>query len=529
MQDPSDLALVNVTTADLPILRVGQKRYPIVLPSLRDPRLHLAAVIVTIHVLGQVALGFRVSVPQIVVAILTCAVIEVALTLRRTGRLVWPASAMLTGSGVALILRLTEAQPGDHWAWKGWYLFALVAALSIATKYVVRYRGEHLFNPSNVGLVVAFLVLGSSVVEPLDFWWGPLDAWMALAYVVILVGGLLITARLGLLAMAVAFWLTLTAGIGLLAASGHCITATWSLTPVCGSEFWWVVIVSPEILVFLFFMITDPRTIPRGTRARIAFAVCLALLSTLLIAPQSTEFGAKVALLGGLVLMSPLRALFDRLERSGWLELAAYTGGSAPWQIFRRGAVMGSALALTAAAIGFAGLPAREEAQPASDAEAFQMDVEVDPSALPEVTVRPEVLALNTDLNDGGAAALGLVLARNLEVESQALLRRDQSLLRGADSGQRLIDLQRKIEEATAAEKRADLNYRFDSLALGVHFSEDRQAGPSLGLEARGTVEEVLYSENGDEESRTVSPLASVFVLQQEGGQWLIVDTLDLP
>ena len=52
--------------------------YPVVLPSIRDPRLHVAAVIITVHVLGQVALNFRVSIPQILAAILTCAVLEVA-------------------------------------------------------------------------------------------------------------------------------------------------------------------------------------------------------------------------------------------------------------------------------------------------------------------------------------------------------------------------------------------------------------------------------------------------------------------
>jgi hypothetical protein len=88
------------------------------------PRLHLAAVIISIHVLGQIALGFQVSVVQILVAILTCAVIEVTLTLRQTGKLVWPASAMLTGSGVALIFRVVGTQNGDYWSWRGWYLFA---------------------------------------------------------------------------------------------------------------------------------------------------------------------------------------------------------------------------------------------------------------------------------------------------------------------------------------------------------------------------------------------------------------------
>ena len=38
---------------------LGTSTYPVVLPSVRDPRLHVAAVIITIHVLGQVALGFQ--------------------------------------------------------------------------------------------------------------------------------------------------------------------------------------------------------------------------------------------------------------------------------------------------------------------------------------------------------------------------------------------------------------------------------------------------------------------------------------
>ena len=88
-------------------LTVGRNSYPVILPNIRDPRLHVAAVIITIHVLGQVALGFQVSVPQILAAILTCAIIEVVLTFRQTRSIVWPASAMLTGSGVALILALS--------------------------------------------------------------------------------------------------------------------------------------------------------------------------------------------------------------------------------------------------------------------------------------------------------------------------------------------------------------------------------------------------------------------------------------
>ena len=48
-------------------LRIGANDYPVLLPKIRDPRLHVAAVIVTIHVLGQLGLDFWVSVPQILV------------------------------------------------------------------------------------------------------------------------------------------------------------------------------------------------------------------------------------------------------------------------------------------------------------------------------------------------------------------------------------------------------------------------------------------------------------------------------
>ncbi|MFN8519541.1 MAG: hypothetical protein U0667_09200 [Chloroflexota bacterium] len=249
------------------------EQVPVFLPSIRDPRLHVAVVLLSVQVLGQVGLGFHLTVFQILAAILTCAVIEVALTYRSSKALVWPASAMLTGNGVALILRAVGQPAHDPWGTQFLLLFAGVAAFGLATKYLIRFRGTHVFNPSNVALVVAFLVLGSDRVQPLDFWWGPLDGWVLAAYAVILTGGILITRRLRLLTMAAAFWLTLAVGLGILAASGHCMTADWAFGGVCGTDFWRVIVTSPEVLIFLFFMITDPKTIPSGHVARIAFAV----------------------------------------------------------------------------------------------------------------------------------------------------------------------------------------------------------------------------------------------------------------
>ena len=67
--------------------------------------------------------------------------------------------------------------------------------------------------------------------DPLDFWWGPMSAWMALALAIIVVGGLAILSRLHLLEIAVFFWIAFAAGIAVLAASGHAMTARWHLGP----------------------------------------------------------------------------------------------------------------------------------------------------------------------------------------------------------------------------------------------------------------------------------------------------------
>ena len=320
-----------------PTLLIGGTRYPVLLPTVRDPRLHLAAVIVSLQVLGQVAFDFRLSIAQILVSLLTCAVLEVGIAVWRQRVIMWPASALLTGNGVAFILRVPGTKHGEWWSMRGAWIFAATAAVSLLSKHVIQLRGRHLFNPSNFGLVLCFLTLGSHRADPLDFWWAPMGPWMGLALAIIVAGGLAILSRLRLLGIAVAFWLSFAAGIGVLAASGHAMTARWHLGPITGAYFWWVLVSSPEILVFLFFMITDPKTAPGGRVARIVYAASVGLVASLLIAPQRTEFATKVAVLGALAIVCLARPLFERflpaarprarrLVLVGAAALAAYAG-----------------------------------------------------------------------------------------------------------------------------------------------------------------------------------------------------------
>src|SRR5690348_9742526 len=297
--------------------------YPVVFPKLRDPRLHLAATITSLQVLGQVAFNFRLSIAQILVSLGTCAMLEIAITFRTKRVIMWPASALLTGNGVAFVLRIPDMPHGDWWSLRDWWLFMAVAGGSLLSKHLIKWKGEHVFNPSNIGLVACFLIAGRGRADPLDFWWGPMSWWMALALAIIVTGGFTILRRLHLLRVALGFWASFAIGIGVIALAGHQMTARWHLGPITGWNLWWILISSPEVLVFLFFMITDPKTAPTGGRARVIYAVTLGLLAALLIAPTRTEFAAKVALLGALAIVCAVKPFLAYVPRRALVVAAA--------------------------------------------------------------------------------------------------------------------------------------------------------------------------------------------------------------
>ena len=87
--------------------------------------------------------------------------LEIAIAARSQRVIMWPASAMLTGNGVAFVLRVPGTAHGDWWSLRGWWIFVGTAAVSLLSKHVIKWRGEHIFNPSNIGLVICFLALGA--------------------------------------------------------------------------------------------------------------------------------------------------------------------------------------------------------------------------------------------------------------------------------------------------------------------------------------------------------------------------------
>ena len=499
-------------------VRLGGRDVPFVLPKLRDPRIHLAITTFTIITIGMVWLDFRLSIPQVAVALLACGGLDVARTYRTQAVLAWPASALQTATSTALILRVTGMQAHDWWSFDGWYYFAGVATAGVLTKYYIRYQGRHVFNPSNVALVAAFVVFGADRIEPLDFWWGPFGWAMLAAYLVIVVSGITLCHRLRLLGMAAAFYATFVVGVGVLAMLGQSITTQWSLTPIDGLHYWWVLVTSPETLIFLFFMITDPRTTPAGRRGRIVFGCAVGAASTLLLAPWETEFGTKVGLLSGLLVVTAARPFVER-----WLRTRSAADDRRRPRLFT-GVVAVLATAGFVAVLAIAGAPNRTAAGSGPPAPA--VDFDIDPASLPAVSIDDDVAGLSAELaTPAGARDLAAALAFNLQVEGQALATRDASLLTAVDHGQRLEDMRTAIDGAAGADIVVP-SYEFDTLHLSIVFPGGFQSGANAGLAATGTVTLTTYSPDGEQLDRTQQPFATTFSLRNiTADRWLTTDT----
>ena len=499
-------------------------------PDIRDPRLQVAAVVLSLHVLGQTVLHFDVSIAQILIAIATCAVIEIGITLWHSGVLAWPASALLTGSGVAFVLRVPGTEHGEWWSLRGAWIFAAVAAVALLSKYVIRIDGRPLFNPSNFGLVLCFLVLGSRRVDPLDFWWIRPGLALAVALAVIVVGGLVLAWRVNMLGLVATFWLTYATSLAVLAIRGHCITARWHIGPVCDRYFWTVLITSPEVLVFMFFMITDPKTAPRGRTARIAYGAAIALVFVALAAPQRTEYATKVALLGSLTLTCAARPLLERLS-SATSEHTARRRPKVARQVRAIALITVVAVVYAAIVVG-AGAPAETSnvktiaaAAPscndAATGTARPRRPAVPAAPVPTVTVH-DAVDVATPIDPKSARAIVRDVADDLEIASIAIARRDPSLAAAAATFPWIDDLVGEICSATGP--LVATTYRLARATVTVAKRSAGQAYPEIDVSLQGRARESTRSRAQPHRviARHDGPYRQTLVVAEVDGSWLI-------
>jgi enediyne biosynthesis protein E5 len=217
---------------------------------------YLAPVLVTFVLLvGHLSFGILESYTRTALAIVTAIAAE--LVLGRAFYRRWPnlASAYITGISVGMLVRSPLTWP-----------FVLCSLISITSKYVLRVKDRHLWNPSNFGLCV-LLLLAPAAAAVLSIQWGnqvwPLiEIWVLGGIILWRLGRLHISAAYVAAFLVFSFVRSALTGVPWLAA----------VAPITG----------PMYQLFIFFMITDPRTTVRRPWAQYAVVVVVAFVEILL-------------------------------------------------------------------------------------------------------------------------------------------------------------------------------------------------------------------------------------------------------
>jgi enediyne biosynthesis protein E5 len=256
-----------------------------------DPRYLIAFLITLVLVVAQLRYHMFGSYDRLLLALGVCVAAEALLSWFDRGRIANLLSAYI--SGISLTL-LVKPQGGALWP------FALGGFIAISSKYVLRYRDNHLWNPTNFA-VTALLLLAPDRISVLSHQFGN----DVVTNMVIWVFGLIIAARVGVLHIT----LTYVASFFLL----NTLRATVLGLPVLPEI---APITGPMYQLFIFFMITDPRTIVRARGRQVAVAVLIAVMEMLIRFasdqgwPLPVAFNAAPAFLA-LALVGPVAKWID--------------------------------------------------------------------------------------------------------------------------------------------------------------------------------------------------------------------------
>jgi Na+-translocating ferredoxin:NAD+ oxidoreductase RnfD subunit len=199
---------------------------------------YLAPIFITCILLaGHLSFGILESWKKTLLAIVVGIVTELVLGQIFYRKWMHPASAYISGISVGILVRSPAFWP-----------YALCSAISIMSKYVLRVKGRHIWNPSNFGISV-LLFLAPEAVAPLSIQWGN----YLLPMVVIWILGSVIIWRLR------RFHIT---GIYVASFIAFAFLRSWMTGSPWQSEI--APITGPMYQLFIFFMITDPKTTVRS-------------------------------------------------------------------------------------------------------------------------------------------------------------------------------------------------------------------------------------------------------------------------
>src|ERR1700728_2781561 len=220
-----------------------------------DNRYIAPAFITCILLVGHLSFGILETYSKTLLAIVTSIALELALGRTFLHKWLNPSSAYISGISVGILVRSPAYWP-----------YALCAAISITSKYVLRVKGRHIWHPSNFGISV-LLFLAADTVASLSIQWGN----YLLPMLVIWALGSVIIARLH------RFHIT---GIYVASFLAFAFLRSWTTGSPWQSEV--APITGPMYQLFIFFMITDPKTTVRSKRGQCIVVFLVALLEMVL-------------------------------------------------------------------------------------------------------------------------------------------------------------------------------------------------------------------------------------------------------
>ena len=240
---------------------------------------------------AQLSFGVLESYSRTLLAIVTALVTELIVGRLYWGK--WPnlASGYVSGISVGILVRSPAMWP-----------YALGSVLSIISKYVLRVKGRHLWNPSNFGLCV-MLLLAADTVASLSIQWGNYLPPMLIVWIL----GSIIIWRLQRFHICATYVVSFVLFAGVRSwITGHPFLA--EVAPITG----------PMYQLFIFFMITDPKTTVQTTWGQCVVAFLVALVEMLLRLNESVY-----APLYALFLVGPIANLIEIWWNSRWSATAA--------------------------------------------------------------------------------------------------------------------------------------------------------------------------------------------------------------
>ncbi|NNE57046.1 MAG: hypothetical protein HKN36_02965 [Hellea sp.] len=243
-----------------------------------DPRHYQIGVLFSLILLGVFQFSFQLPWWH-VAAVLGSALGTQFFADKITGRRFDPRSPLISALSLTILLRT-----GSIW------LSIAAAILAIASKYLIRVRGKHIFNPANFGLVIVALLFSGAWISPGQWGTAPIFA-------IFLAGmGGVVTGKAKRWDVSLAF-------IGCYAAL------------IFGRAFWLGdplaipihQLQNGALLIFTFFMISDPKTTPNARMGRVLYAALVASIGFTI----QFAFYNSAGIILALILTAPTVPLFD--------------------------------------------------------------------------------------------------------------------------------------------------------------------------------------------------------------------------